>query len=256
MKPARRVLALLTVAALAATVGCSSAEGDGDRSAARSTDATTPRTKTAEPENGWTAYAAVVRSAAPVRRTPEDGAEAFLTVPERTENGAPQHLLVLAERSVGEPAAAWYEVLLPVRPNGSTGWVRGDDVDVVGLRYRLVVRLSDFRLDVFDGDRLDRTIVIGTGTDETPTPGGTYALRELLRPPDQEGIYGHYVFGLSGFSEVLVDWPGGGVLGIHGTNDPAAIGTKVSHGCIRMANADIDALAALLPLGTPVTVVA
>lgn len=65
------------------------------------------------------------------------------------------------------------------------------------------------------------------------------------------------MFGLSGFSNVLTDWLGGGVLGIHGTDgSAAALGGRVSHGCIRMHNDDISYLAGLLPLGTPVTVLA
>jgi lipoprotein-anchoring transpeptidase ErfK/SrfK len=197
-------------------------------------------------------YAAVVRSRADVRAEPSATATVVGTYADRNENGAPQTFLIDDERAVA--GAVWYDVLLPVRPNGTTGWLRASDVRVVGLRYHLEVHLDAFRVDVFDGDRLDRSITIGVGTDQTPTPGGRYYIKELLRPPDQTTVYGHFVFGLNGFSNVLLDWPGGGVLGIHGTNDPSSIGRKASHGCIRMRNEDIEALAALLPLGTPVVV--
>ncbi len=89
----------------------------------------------------------------------------------------------------------------------------------------------------------------------TPTPGGIYYLVELIQPPDPNGDYGPYAYGLSGYSNTLTSFNGGpGQLGIHGTDDPAGIGTQVSHGCIRMSNADITQLAKILPLGTPVQI--
>lgn len=200
------------------------------------------------------AYAAVVQDSAAVHAAAGGSGAPILTLASHNENGAPQTMLVRAEQSIGWER--WYQVLLPVRPNGSTGWVQDGDVHLVGLAYRIVVDLSAFELELFEGDELLRKIRIGVGTDQTPTPGGLYYLKELLRPPDQTTVYGHYVFGLSGFSNVLTDWPGGGVLGIHGTNDPATLGQRVSHGCVRMHNDDITYLAALLPLGTPVTVLA
>jgi lipoprotein-anchoring transpeptidase ErfK/SrfK len=62
---------------------------------------------------------------------------------------------------------------------------------------------------------------------------------------------------LSGFSNVIDEFRGGdGVIGIHGTNEPDAIGTDVSHGCIRMSNEAILELVPVLPLGTPVHITA
>ena len=93
------------------------------------------------------------------------------------------------------------------------------------------------------------------GTGDTPTPVGEFYLTELLAPPNPNGAYGPYAFGLSGFSDTLTTFNGGpGQLGIHGTNQPNLIGTKVSHGCIRMSNENITALSQLLPLGTPVQI--
>jgi lipoprotein-anchoring transpeptidase ErfK/SrfK len=67
-------------------------------------------------------------------------------------------------------------------------------------------------------------------------------------------VYGAYAYGLSAYSKVIRDWEGGGIVGLHGTNDPTSIGRRVSHGCIRMRNADIRALVRILPLGTLVTI--
>ena len=202
---------------------------------------------------GFPAFAAQARhDAVTVRVAPDAAAPVETTLPPTDENGAPQTFLIKGEQ---DSPQVWYHVLLPVRPNGTTGWVAASDVDVFGVTYRLVVHLASFKLDVFKDDRLARTIPIGVGTDQTPTPGGEYYIKELLEPPDQNTVYGHHVFGLSGFSNVLVNWPGGGVLGLHGTNDPDhSIGKRVSHGCVRMRNADIDYLAGVLPLGTPVEI--
>lgn len=167
------------------------------------------------------------------------------------EVGAP--LTFLIDDAQGE----WLRVLLPVRPNGSTGWIHRDAVRVMTTSYHLEVSLSERRLLLHDGPEVVIDTPIGVGGDGTPTPPGRYYITELLQPPDPDGPYGPFAFGLSGFSEVHVDFAGGeGVIGIHGTNDPTSIGRDVSNGCIRLPNDVIEALAGYLPLGTPVTITA
>jgi lipoprotein-anchoring transpeptidase ErfK/SrfK len=149
------------------------------------------------------------------------------------------------------------EVYLPIRPNGSSGWVRRDDVTVATVSYSIEVGLSEHRIRVYDGDTVVVDEPVGVGTTDAPTPGGTYYLKELLQPPDPTGPYGTYAYGLSGYSTVLSSFNGGdGVIGIHGTNDPSSIGQDVSHGCIRLNNDVIDRLVNEigLPLGTPVEI--
>ena len=173
------------------------------------------------------------------------------TLDNPNENGAP--LVFLVEEDLGD----WLKVLLPVRPNGSTGYVRAADVNVVENPYRIDIALADHRLVVTKGDEVVADEPIGVGTESTPTPGGRYYIKELLQPPDPGGAYGPYAYGLSGFSNVVEEFNGGdGVIGIHGTNEPELIGTDVSHGCIRMSNEAITDLAAVLPLGTPVHIAA
>jgi lipoprotein-anchoring transpeptidase ErfK/SrfK len=165
------------------------------------------------------------------------------------ENGAP--LVFLVEQDQGD----WLQVLLPVRPNGSTGWIRQADVDVVSDPYRIEIALAAHTLTVYEGDTVVARHPIGVGRASTPTPGGKYYLKELLRPSNPDGAYGAYAYGLSGFSNVLDDFNGGdGVIGIHGTNDPSTVGTDVSHGCIRLTNDAITELVGYLPLGTPVQI--
>jgi lipoprotein-anchoring transpeptidase ErfK/SrfK len=173
------------------------------------------------------------------------------TLANPNENGAP--LVFLVEQTQGD----WIKVDLPIRPNGSTGWVRAADVKLAADPYSVDIALSAHRLTVHKGDQVVADEPIGVGTSETPTPGGTYYIKELLRPPNPNGAYGPYAYGLSGFSNVLDDFNGGdGVIGIHGTNEPSAIGHDVSHGCIRLNNKAIEALVPMLPLGTPVHITA
>jgi RNA polymerase sigma factor (sigma-70 family) len=170
-------------------------------------------------------------------------------------SGAPLVLLVTDQR------AGWLQVLLPVRPNGSTGWVRAEQVSLVTHDFRLVVELGAHRITAYQGREVLLSEPIGVGTADAPTPGGLYYTKELLQPVDAngrlypDGPYGPYAYGLSGFSEVLFDFAGGdGQFGIHGTNDPSGLGHDVSHGCIRMSNAGITLLAQTLPLGVPVDI--
>jgi lipoprotein-anchoring transpeptidase ErfK/SrfK len=151
----------------------------------------------------------------------------------------------------------WLHVLLPVRPNGSTGWVRSDDVTQSIVTYRVTVNLSDHRMVVRDGDSLVLETDVAVGKAETPTPAGLFFITELLSVPDPTGPYGPFAYGLSGHSPVLTDFANGdGQLGLHGTNQPELLGSDATHGCIRLSNDDIGKLAFELPLGTPVNVVA
>ena len=154
-----------------------------------------------------------------------------------------------------EQRADWVKVLLPVRPNGSTGWVRTSDVRLVPSRYRIDVDLSEHKLTVYDGESvlLDDTVAIGKPS--TPTPVGTFYLRVLIKAPDPTQVYGPYAYGLSSHSDTLEEFNGGDAqVGIHGNNDASQLGNDVSSGCIRMDNDKITRLASTLPLGTPVVV--
>jgi lipoprotein-anchoring transpeptidase ErfK/SrfK len=164
-------------------------------------------------------------------------------------SGAPLVFLVQQHRG------GWLRALLPIRPNGSTGWIRSTDVHLSQHEFRIVVTLRAHRITVYQGARIIAREPIAVGTRQTPTPGGVYYTKELLQPPNPAGAYGPYAYGLSGFSNVLTSFAGGdGVIGIHGTNDPSLLGKDVSHGCIRMSNAGITKLAKLLPLGVPVRI--
>ena len=185
----------------------------------------------------------------PVFDGPSAAGPANRTVDSPRPSGAPAVFLV--QQQQGD----LLQVLLPTRPNGSSGWIRAADVTLTQHHWHLVVELGAHRLTVFSGSDVVRVETIGVGTQGTPTPGGRWFTTELLQPPTPDGPYGPYAYGLSGFTGA----PGGtagvdGQLGLHGTNDPSTLGKDVSLGCIRMSNDAISALATQLPLGVPVDV--
>ena len=172
------------------------------------------------------------------------------TLTNPTSTGGP---LVFLVEKIGEHG--WLKVALPVRPNGSTGWVRASDVALSIVSHRIVVNLRDHRLKVFVGDTEVMRESVAIGRRDRPTPGGRYYVTQLFQPPNPDGPYGPYAYALSGFSEVLPKFRGGdAIIGIHGTNRPDLIGQDVSSGCIRMRNDAVTKLAGFLPLGTPVTI--
>jgi lipoprotein-anchoring transpeptidase ErfK/SrfK len=239
------LVALLTLSA------CGGSGGDGASEAADETTTTSAgATAAGQPTEPGGPAPSLVAQARPARvqvyaTAADDQPTTVLDNP--NENGAP--LVFLVEEDLGE----WLEVLLPIRPNGSTGFVKASDVTVSDNPYRIDIELGSHRLTVTKGAEVVVDEPIGVGTASTPTPGGKYYLKELLQPPDPNGPYGPYAYGLSGFSNVLEEFNGGdGVIGIHGTNEPEAIGTDVSHGCIRVSNEAITEMAGMLPLGTPV----
>jgi lipoprotein-anchoring transpeptidase ErfK/SrfK len=164
-----------------------------------------------------------------------------------TSTGVPLTFAVLDRRE------GWLEVQLPVRPNGTTGWVEAQQVTVREVRHFLRVSTSANTLELYRDGELVEQFPVATGTGDTPTPLGTFYLTELVAPTN-EG-YGPFAYGISAYSDVLNEFLGGpGQIGLHGTDDAGSIGRAASHGCIRMDNDDITTLSALLPLGTPIEI--
>lgn len=173
------------------------------------------------------------------------------TLPNPIESGAPLTFLVRDRHG------DWLRVLLPLRPNGSEGWIKASEVTLASHHYKITVELAAHRLTVTNGKDTILDTAVGVGTVDTPTPGGLYYTKELFQPPDPNGPYGHFAYGLSGFSNVLTSFRGGdGVIGIHGTNNPSTVGKDISHGCLRITNEAIEMLARRLPLGVPVEILA
>lgn len=196
--------------------------------------------------------ATVLRSTA-ARTRPDARAPVVGRLESRTPEGTANLVLVIGR--VLDPAGAlWVRVRLPILPNGSIGWVRRDALGV----YRVVetsleVDLGRFTARLLDGEREVFRARIGIGTTVAPTPTGRFYVRSKLTRYASP-FYGPLAFGTSARSATLTDWPGGGFVGIHGTSRPDLLPGRVSHGCIRMRNADILRLGRLMPVGTPVTI--
>lgn len=151
-----------------------------------------------------------------------------------------------------------YRVLLPIRPNGSFGWVHRNDIDILRHNFAIRVDLDNFELTVFDHEQIVLQSTVGVARENAPTPLGRYYTTELLEPSTPDSVYGAFAYGLSGFSDTFVTFNGGpGQLGIHGTNDPDTLGTNVSSGCVRMHNDDITRMVEVLLVrtGVPVEVI-
>jgi hypothetical protein len=148
--------------------------------------------------------------------------------------------------------ARWYRVRLPIRPNGSTGFVPAVDVDLQMVHTSIVVDLSERRLSLYRWGRLALRAPIAIGAPATPTPTGRFYVYERVLTVDPRGPYGPGAIAVSAFSEADQGWARGGPIAIHGTNEPWKIGRAVSHGCIRMRNDLLRRLFRQTPAGTPV----
>jgi L,D-transpeptidase catalytic domain len=190
---------------------------------------------------------------APIRQLPAPTSRRIARVRHLTEDGFPEVYLVL-RRWTDPDGRAWLKVRIPMRPNGQRGWVRESALGRLHLvRTRLVVDRGRLRATLYRRGRRIWRSPIGVGKPSTPTPGGRFWIRERIKVADPGGTYGPWAFGTSAYSR-LSDWPGGGVVGIHGTNQPYLIPGRPSHGCIRVANRPIRQLARLMPIGTPVRI--
>jgi len=169
-------------------------------------------------------------------------------------NRVPTTFRVLAARVGRDCTATWYHVQLPIRPNGSQGWVRADAAQPYAVDFRIVVDLSDRTVSVYHRDRLVVKTPAAIGKPATPTPAGTYYVNQRILAADPSGPWGPGGIGISAFSPVLTNWPQGGPIAIHGTNRPESIGHAASNGCLRIDNDVLKRLIEIVPEGTPVRI--
>ncbi|MEM8707044.1 MAG: L,D-transpeptidase [Actinomycetota bacterium] len=278
MPCARRLTSVVVLAALLAA-GCGAAVTDADPGVAISVESVaTPTSTTAPP----TTSAAPTTTADPTVPTttvrPPEEHETFVAhvKPEVTELvaytepgggeivpfefritnptywGNPLTLMVLDRTPDGE----WLRVQIPVRPNGTEGWIPAGDAELESHFVRARVDLTNRSVMVWDGDDLVAETAAVIGKDATPTPVGRFFVNDLVEK-FEGSAYGPYILSLSAFSEALETFAGGiPVIAIHGTNRPELVGGAHSNGCIRIPNDVITFLAKYVPMGTPVDIVA
>jgi hypothetical protein len=241
--------ALLAAGLIAGSAGCGSSSdgtsGGGPPEANHPVTAAEPQ----RPERQGGAEIATVRGRQIAVHKQKGDGTVWMTLSSPNEMGATRVFLIDAKDG------GWLKVLLPIRPNGSTGWIKASDVTLSSTTRRVEIDPKAFTYTVFAGDRVLRTGKVATGEGGTPTPAGRFYFTELVKPPNPNGGYGAYAFGLSGFSPTLRTFAGGpGQLAVHGTNKASALGGRVSHGCVRVSNDDITWMAKNLAIGTPVVV--
>jgi hypothetical protein len=170
-----------------------------------------------------------------------------------TEDGRPEIYLAL-QLYTDAKGNEWVQTQLPGRPNGRTGWVPREGLGEFHLIHQqLVIDRRSLRITLFKNGKKQFGARIGVGKSSTPTPGGQSWIREKLNGFGN-AAYGPVAFGTGTYSTKLTDWPGGGVVGIHGTNEPNLIPGRPSHGCVRLKNGDILRLARLMKPGTPLLI--
>ncbi|MBA2740965.1 MAG: L,D-transpeptidase [Actinobacteria bacterium] len=191
-----------------------------------------------------------------VRSRPTPASPRVAVLSQFRGNYRPQYVLALAQRLDAEGLPSWYRVSVPGRPNGRKGWVRAEAVDIKPVEKRLIVYRGTRKFEFWDGKRLVRAGKVAVGKSGAETPLGLFYVTWKFNPRiDPEwAILGAYAFETSAYSR-LTDWPGGGIVGVHGTPWPELLGQAVSHGCVRLANENITFLRSRVPLGTPVQIV-
>jgi len=205
-----------------------------------------------ERHRGETTWAAVRRDVT-ARARPLRSARAVGVLEAQTPEATTNIVLPLARRRDAR-GELWIRVRLPALPNGLTGWVPRAALGTYGtVRTRVAVDLARRRLTLLRDGKVLLRVPVGVGAPGAPTPRGQFVVRNRLTRFSSK-FYGPIALGTSARSATLTDWPGGGYVGIHGTDRPDLIPGAVSHGCIRLRNADIVRLARELPIGTPLTI--
>jgi len=196
---------------------------------------------------------AVVLKRVGAHAQPSAGSKVITILDTATTDGTQNLVLVLEGKDV-TPTKTWYRVRLPILPNNSTGWVPATTLGELNkVNTHLYVNRANLTATLKrNGVTIFKTSV-GVGRSYWPTPAGEYYIRDRLNGFDNP-VYGPIAFGTNARSAALTDWPGGGFVGIHGTNEPGILPGQVSHGCIRMRNESILKLAKLMSVGTPLTI--
>ena len=210
------------------------------------------RTFTLSSVNGESRNATLLRSVN-ARARPDDSSRILIRLRRLTPERVP-HVVYLLGGAIDRRGHYWLRVRLPILPNGSSGWIPRDAVE--GFRTvdtHLVIDRARLRATLFRRGRPILRSIVGVGQPRWPTPTGRFYVRERLTG-FTDPIYGAIAFGTNGRSSVLTDWPGGGFIGVHGTNQPGILPGRVSHGCVRLRNSSIRRLDRLMRLGTPVTI--
>jgi hypothetical protein len=185
------------------------------------------------------------------RSAPDPAAKKILVLHQFRPDFRQQEILAVGAQ-LGSDGQLWYHLSLPMRPNNTYGWVSARQLELHHVANRILINIDKRQMQVLNGDKVLYTTTVAVGRPGMETPTGHYYVQVRFHPDDP--FLGVFAFETSAYSK-LTEWPGGGVVGIHGTSMPQLLGQAVSHGCVRMSNEAALVLKRLVPLGTPVTIV-
>ena len=167
---------------------------------------------------------------------------------DETEFGSPSVFSVIRRTD------RWVGVSTALLPNGEVGWIRADAAKLRAgyVDYSVVVDLSERSARLFRGASQVRSWPVTIGAPGSETPTGTFAVTDTFRG-GLNPVYGCCAVALSATQpDVPSGWLGGNLIAFHGTGGP--LGEAASHGCLRSADRDVNALLETVPLGTPVRI--
>jgi lipoprotein-anchoring transpeptidase ErfK/SrfK len=183
----------------------------------------------------------------PIRETPvheSPGGRAIARM-ETTQLGD-TWLPVIAEQP------GWVQVLLPSKPNGSTGWLRADDLERARTPYVIEVHLGSMTLELIHDGEVVEEWTVGIGKESAPTPTGRTFLLGAFTDENQD--YSPVILPLGAHSPTHDTFGGGpGTVAIHTWPTDDVYGTASSDGCIRVPQDALDQLSEV-PLGTLVMI--
>jgi lipoprotein-anchoring transpeptidase ErfK/SrfK len=246
---------LVASAGFSAAVALPSLAVAGSTGTTTTTTGTTPRSSAARTKvaSRFPAAGGLLVHTVVARKTPNPSSPSIKVLHDFRPDFRPQEVLAVTKQ-VGSDGNVWYKLDLPMRPNGTYGWVPASSVSLSPTTSKIVIHIGARTIDVFRGARHAWHGRVAVGAPGRETPKGYYYVAARF-VPYHDPFLGVFALETSAYSK-LTEWPGGGVVGIHGTSLPQLLGQAVSHGCVRVSNTTAAALKRLAPLGTPILITA
>jgi len=240
---------VLPTRALAGSTGASTTGTTTTATTTTGTTTTTPKPPKIPVAKSYPAAGPMLANSVPVRVAANPKAHVIRVMHQFRSDFRPQEMFAVGYKT-GTDGVPWYHVSIPMRPNGTYGWIPAKTVSLSPTHSQIVVNLNARTIDIyrFNKHKWHGKVAIGAPGRETPQGHYFVAARFV---PYHDTFLGVFAVETSAYSK-LTEWPGGGVVGIHGTSEPQLLGQAVSHGCVRVSNLTATKLRAYAPLGTPI----
>lgn len=245
----------LIAAAVVASAGIATATALPSLAEARSTGTTSTTATVSRVRSGprveavFPAAGQLIGSSVVVRVAPSSQARVIKVMHYFRPDYRVQEILAVGKEAAPD-GTFWYRISVPMRPNGTYGWIPATSVSLSPTTSEIVIDVSARTIDVYRYRKHAWHGRVAVGAPGRETPLGHYYVAARF-VPYHDPFLGVFALETSAYSK-LTEWPGGGVVGIHGTNLPQLLGKAVSHGCVRVSNQTAAALERLAPLGTPI----